>query len=139
MSKKFSNYNETSDSWMSFVQYVTMCFAEKVEIKGHHGMNKTFKIDCLVLGMFQTHEDKVLDQKEVLAKFQFVACEALINDDHYELIVRVDDNKTVDVKIYSQVTDLKMFLVGLAKLEAGSYKVEERDGRMIAMQEIVLC
>lgn len=139
---KFEIYDEALNSWISFIQNTTLMYSTNVAIKGHDEISKTFIVDCLVLGRFLTDGEKVLDEKETLAKFRFVATEALIHQDHWELIVKVGDEsnpKTANIKIFSPITDLKMFLIAISKLPAGTYTVEQRGDKMVAMQEIVLC
>lgn len=141
---KFKIYDEAMNSWLSLYQQVSVMYAENVRIRGHHSDSKTYKIDCLVLGQFLTESmaddgPEVKDERETLAKFTFVLSEALIHEDCYELIIKLDDNKTANVRIYSPITNIRLFLIGLSKLSEGSYTVEQRNQRMIAMAEITLC
>ena len=156
----FEIYDETLSNWLSFYNKVSLMYSTNVAIKGHHRNVKIFTVDCLVLGRLIVVGEEVLDEKEILAKFRFVLSEALVHEDHWELIIDCEeekadakskkakqessvdeksDRKIATLKIFSPITDVKMFLIGLSKLQPGSYIVKQVGQKMIAMQEIILC
>lgn len=140
MSNSFNSYGETCRNWEKFHNRICLHFATNVSIKGHHQRDfKTYTIDCIVLGGFLMEGEEVLEKRKELAKYRLVLSQALVEIDHWEMVIQVAE-KTITAKVYSPIdtnTSFQTFLIALSKLEEGSYVIKNtKSGTMVAIQEI---
>lgn len=83
--------------------------------------------------------EEVLEKRKELAKYRLVLSQALVEIDHWEMVIQVAE-KTITAKVYSPIdtnTSFQTFLIALSKLEEGSYVIKNtKSGTMVAIQEI---